>query len=333
MRLLVVTQVIDTEDPVLGFFHEWVRVFAPQYESIQVICLKKGKYDLPKNVTVYSLGKEEGVSKYTYVVRFVSYIWKHRTEYDAVFVHMNQEYILLAGWFWNLLKKPVYLWRNHYQGSWLTDLAASFCTKVFCTSKHSHTAKYAKTVLMPVGVDIKSSTAKEIQRISKSILFLARIAPSKRPDMLVEALGILKGRDVHFSASVYGAPLPEHVAYYESIQHRAQELGLTGLVTFLGAVRHEEVAGIYAANEIFVNLSNSGMYDKTLFEAAAQGCAVLACSRDFAELSGTPAVAPTAQDVANRLEHMLLKPEPPAFDIQKHSLENLAKAVFNEVNI
>lgn len=333
MKLLVITQVIDTEDPVLGFFHAWVRALAPHYESIQVICLKKGSYDLPENVTVYSLGKEEGVSRLIYTARFFGYVWKLRRSYDAVFVHMNQEYILLAGWLWQLLKKPIYLWRNHYQGSWLTDLAAVFCTKVFCTSKHSYTAKYKKTKLMPVGVDMTHAVEKNIVRVPESVLFLARIAPSKRADMLVEALGILKGRGVHFSASIYGAPLLEHSEYYDSIQHRAQELGLTGSLVFPGAVRHDEVAGICAAHEIFVNLSNSGMYDKTLFEAAASGCAVLACSRDFADLTGTPAVAPTAQEVANRLERMLLKPQMPVFDIQEHSLENLAKAVFNETNV
>ena len=71
---------------------------------------------------------------------------------------MNQEYVLIAGWLWKLLGKRTYLWRNHYAGSWLTDVAAVFCTKVFCTSKHSYTVKYKKTVLMPVGVDTERFT-------------------------------------------------------------------------------------------------------------------------------------------------------------------------------
>lgn len=154
MKLLIVAQVLDTEDPVLGFFHDWVHRLAHRIEHIEVICLREGKHELPQNVRVQSLGKERGrQSRITYAMRFLSYTWKLRGRYDAVFVHMNQEYVLLAGFWWLLLGKPVYLWRNHAQGSYLTDLAALFCRKVFCTSAHSYTAKYRKTVRMPVGVD------------------------------------------------------------------------------------------------------------------------------------------------------------------------------------
>ena len=40
---------------------------------------------------------------------------------------------------------------------------------------------------------------------------------------------------------------------------------------------------MFSAHEIFVNLSPSGMYDKTLFEASASGCLVVALSTDFTE--------------------------------------------------
>ena len=58
MRLLVFTQKLDSGDPVLGFFHTWLKELASRLESIEVICLEMGVFNLPKNVTVYSLGKE-----------------------------------------------------------------------------------------------------------------------------------------------------------------------------------------------------------------------------------------------------------------------------------
>jgi len=58
MKLLVVTQVVDTEDPVLGFFVRWVEELAKHVESVEVICLREGKHMLPVNVHVHSLGKE-----------------------------------------------------------------------------------------------------------------------------------------------------------------------------------------------------------------------------------------------------------------------------------
>src|SRR3989338_3997811 len=97
MKLLIITQKVDKNDPILGFFHRWLEEFAKNVEKLTVICLGKGEYDLPENVRVLSLGKESGHSKIKYLRRFYKYIWMERKNYDAVFVHMNPEYVIL-GW-------------------------------------------------------------------------------------------------------------------------------------------------------------------------------------------------------------------------------------------
>jgi len=285
MKLLVTAQVLDQSDPVLGFFHEWIKEIAGRVDHVEVICLKVGSHDLPENVQVHSLGKEMGArSQLSYACQYVYLVWKLRGEYDRVFIHMNQEYILVAGWLLKLLGKPIYLWRNHYAGSWLTDVAAAFCTKVFCTSKHSYTARYDKTVRMPVGVDterfyIDSATPPT----PHSILFLSRMSPSKQPDLFIETLGILSAKGIPFKASVYGSPLPPDEAYYESLIARAETLKIHDRVHFYASVTHEKAAEIFRAHEVFVNCSPSGMFDKTLFEAALSGAMVLAASKDFGE--------------------------------------------------
>jgi glycosyltransferase involved in cell wall biosynthesis len=308
MKLLFVTQVLDMNDSVLGAYHAWVAKLAGKMEAITVICLYEGEHDLPANVEVYSLGKEKGRhSSLVYAVRFKILAWQLRDEYDAVFVHMNQEYLLIAGPLWKLLGKRMYMYRNHYAGSILTDIAAVFCTKVFCTSKSSYTAKYKKTVLMPVGVDTErfhSDTG--LVRKPRSVLFLARIAPSKRPDVFIEALGLLIARGVSFVGSVYGSPLPEDVRYYESLKARAEELGLHGRVEFHAAIPNNTVVRVYQEHEIFVNCSPTGMFDKTLFEAAASGCFVIAVSEDFARLTGEESrFDGTPESLAKQLEQAL----------------------------
>lgn len=287
MKLLIVTQAVDTQDPVLGFFVRWIEELSNRFECIEVICLKEGKYDLPQNVRVYSLGKERGrpfFGAFAYGWRFLALAWRLRNDYDAVFVHMNQEYVLLAGWLWKLLDKRIYLWRNHYAGSWLTNVAAAFCEKVFCTSKHSYTAKYKKTVLMPVGVDTERFKPDPlVERKPRSILFLARISPSKRPEMLLDALATLARENVAFTATFVGSPLPKDESYYEGLQARASTLGLGNAVSFLPGVPNSETPKLYRTHEIFVNTSPSGMLDKTIFEAAASGCIPLAASQDWTD--------------------------------------------------
>ena len=270
MKLLIFAQKIDVNDPVLGFFHRWVVEFSKKCESIIVICLYKGEYNLPNNVKVLSLGKENGESKIKYILNLYKYIWNERKNYQSVFVHMNQEYILLAGLFWRIFGKKIYMWRNHHAGNILTDIASFFCEKVFCTSKFSYTAKYSKTEIMPVGVDLEIFKPNDnIKRISKSILSIGRISPSKSIHILVDV--VKKINDQNIKVDVYGDPIPKDIQYYNELKEKAGSL-----INFYKGIPNTETVDVYSAHDIFVNLSSSGMYDKTIFEAMACGCIVIA---------------------------------------------------------
>lgn len=330
MRLLIITQAVDSNDPVLGFFVRWIEELSKRFEHVEVVCLKEGKHDLPENVRVHSLGKERGrpsLGSLSYAWRFLSLVWRLRNGYDAVFVHMNQEYILIAGWLWKLLGKPIYLWRNHYAGSWLTDVAASFCEKVFCTSRDSYTAKYKKTVLMPVGVNTERfKPDPSIERKPGSILFLARMAPSKRPEMLLDALAMLVRDGVEFNADFVGSPLAKDEAYYEALKERARPLG--SRVAFLPGVPNAETPQLYQSHQVFVNCSPSGMLDKTLFEAAACGAIVLSSSQDFAELVGLEGHFRTVQELARKLTNALVRTAiGSASFVETHTLSALGEKI------
>ncbi len=344
MRLLITTQAVDNDDPVLGFFVGWISELAKHYESIYVVCLKEGKHQLPSNVSVHSLGKESGPSRLKYVARFYRLLFSLRANYDSVFVHMNQEYVLLGGVFWRLLGKRIYLWRNHWAGGFATDIAAALCTKVFCTSRHSYTAKYKKTVIMPIGVDAERfKPVPGVTRTPRSILFLARMAPSKRPDVLFEAFRLMQIRGLAFSASFVGSPLPVDKEYYDRLMRTAEERGMRGMVEFKAGIPNAETPAVYSAHEIFVNLSRSGMYDKTIPEAAACGCVVLASSDDFAAAADPRFVFKDAdaKDLAEKLSAILtlsdddrrgLQSSLSAF-VSSNSLQTLGARLAQEISV
>src|SRR5687767_9199425 len=110
MKLLIITQKVDRNDDVLGFFHTWIERFGKKFDSIKVICLYKGEHSFASNIEVLSLGKEENLSKIGYLTRFYSYIWGLRNDYDGVFIHMNPQYVVLGGPLWRMLGKRVVLW-------------------------------------------------------------------------------------------------------------------------------------------------------------------------------------------------------------------------------
>jgi glycosyltransferase involved in cell wall biosynthesis len=318
MKLLLVTQVVDSTDTSLGFFHSWIRKLADYFEEIHVICLYEGVHTLPTNVQVYSLGKERGrASRTQYSLRFLKLIWRLRKKYDSVFVHMNQEYVLLGGVLWKVLSKKIYLWKNHYAGSIITRIAGRLCERVFCTSVHSFTAHFKNTRRMPVGVDIERFTAVDSDRKQNSILFLGRMTPSKKPDILLKSLVLLEAQGISVTATFCGPVLPKDRAYVQKLKELAQPLGHQ--VTFLDGVSHSLTSEIYKAHEIYVNLGASGMLDKTLFEAAASGCVVVSISKDFSNQFTHP-ITLTSEDpeiLAATLRSVLALSEPEKKRIQE----------------
>jgi glycosyltransferase involved in cell wall biosynthesis len=284
MRLLMCAQAADKDDTSLSFLLVWITELSRHFESVELVCLKEGAHSLPANVRVHSLGKETArgphvVKRIRYMARLLWFAWTLRHSYDRVHVFQNEEYLLVAGWLWKALGKPAHLWRNHYDGSFLTNVAAWFARKVFYTSQYSYTARFKHAERMPLGIDLTRFSPGDEARRPNSILFLARMAPSKRAEVLLDAVARLPGSvDVSF----VGDPLPQDAAYYASLKELAGKNPKGAGVRFLPGVPNDKTPDAYRSHLISVNTSRSGMYDKTIFEAAACGCLVLASSKDFA---------------------------------------------------
>src|SRR3989338_5428089 len=192
MRLLICTQTVDLNDPVLGFFHGWIVALAKHCEQVRIICLKEGRHSLPANVAVHPLGKEGGQSRIKYIWRFYKYIWSLRNEYDAVFVHMNQEYVLLGGKFWWLLGKRVIFWRNHKMGSVWTPIAGFFAHTVCYTSPEAYVARFKNAIQMPIGIDTNLFKPSAAPAPAGTILFLGRLDAVKKSDVFLHAMENLR---------------------------------------------------------------------------------------------------------------------------------------------
>ncbi|MBU4057347.1 glycosyltransferase, partial [Patescibacteria group bacterium] len=237
-----------------------------------------------------------------------------------------------------------FMWRNHYGGSFLTDIAAAFCNKVFCTSKFSYTAKYKKTVLMPVGVDVDSCKMDvSIDRIPRSVLFLGRLDESKRPHLLIEAFGIIAKQGIKFNATFVGGPSKTDSGYPIRLEKQVEELGIRDKVKFVGAVPNTETFRYYRSHDVFVNCSKSGMFDKTIFKSVACGCLTIATSRDFGDLVGDEFIFADndSKALAEKLKRFLTVSfqeraqfmETLASCIKNHSLEALVIKLKEEIDI
>ena len=155
MKLLIITQKVNEDDPILGFFCRWIEEFARHFELVTVICLEEGRHELPSNVRVLSLGKTAlSKNKVAFICRFYGYIWRERKNYDAVFVHMNPIYVVLGGWFWKLSGKKVALWYTHKAVDLKLRVAERFVDVIFTAAEESFTLKTAKRLVVGHGIDV-----------------------------------------------------------------------------------------------------------------------------------------------------------------------------------
>jgi glycosyltransferase involved in cell wall biosynthesis len=339
MRILIFTQKVDKNDPVLGFFHGWIIEISKKTESVEVVCLEKGQCDLPDNVTVYSLGKENGVSKLVYVFNFYKYLISLSGLYDKVFVHMNQEYVLLGGLYWKIKGIPVYLWRNHPNGSILTRIAVALSTKVFCASTESFTARFKKTVIMPAGVNTDLYRQVDgVLRKKYSICMVGRISPIKHIDLAIEAMKALVSKGVPVSLDIIGPVLEKDKKYYDGLGFYVNENNLSKVVHFINGVSPEKLPEVYSEYEICLNLTPSGSFDKTIVEAPSCGTIPLVSNASFKYL--LPSVCITnnnPQEIATSIV-LLLDPQT-QINIQKdlekfiksQSLSSLMSKLFLEI--
>lgn len=318
-KLLLITQAVDKNDSVLGFFHGWIKAFAQEFD-VRVLCLRKGEHDL--SVPVVSLGKEEGVSRLRYVYRFYKAIFS--LDYDAVFVHMNQEYVLLGGIFWRLMGKKVLLWYNHKHGTWRTKLACWLAHRVYCTSAQAYTASVAR--VMPAGIDTDFFDGERSD--DRSVLFLGRISPVKRVDLFLDAYAALVKRAT-WRATLCGEIADQ--AYWETIRPRLEQLPN---VTFLPGIPHEETRDLYQSHGAYVNLTQTGSFDKTVPEALSCRMRVITTNQSFADLVPVLPEQASPEAIADAIEQSFAKPFPDVRNlvVQKHSLRALIQAVKADIS-
>lgn len=259
MKLLITTQALDANDPVLGFFVRWVGEFAKECEQVTVICLRQGEYQLPPNVRVFALG---GRGRLPRAYKLLKGAYKFRGNYDAVFVHMNPEYLVAAGWLWRLLRKRAVLWYTHKSVNIKLRAATLFAGAVITASKESFRLPTKKLTVVGHGIDTDFFSPDPNVAREGWWLSAGRLNKSKRHDKAIR-LAHKEGKELHIVGDG-----PER----KNLEALAHMLGAR--VVFLGAQTHDGVRDAFLRAALFVHVSETGSLDKMMLEAVACGCPV-----------------------------------------------------------
>jgi glycogen(starch) synthase len=126
------------------------------------------------------------------------------------------------------------------------------------------------------------------------LLYGGYISPDRGLHAVIEALGLLpreiRGR-LHLSIAHSGPPKPSE--YVKAIHSRIAELDLSGTVSFIGRMQHEEMARVYREHHVLVfpSTRKEGL-PMTMMESMCSGCAVITTGSggaiELADQAGLP---------------------------------------------
>lgn len=309
MRVL---RIITSTDPKAGGPIEGLCQSAHALESLgcktEVACLDSPDVPWLKNFAfpVHALGP--GKSAYQYSSRFVPWLRRQASEYDAIILHGLWQYIgygtwlgvhrrntpyfvfthgMLDPWFKRTyplkhIKKRLY-WRwGEYRV--LRDARAVLftCEEERLLARESFRPYRCNEVVVNYGtaapqgdpVQQRSAFLDQYPELSgkRILIYLSRIHPKKGCDLLLEAFSHSAERDPALHLVMAG---PDQVGWQQELQKQATHLGISKRVTWTGMLSGDLKWGAYHAAEVFVLPSHQENFGIVVAESLACGKPVL----------------------------------------------------------
>lgn len=297
MNLLIFNLAVDERHVTLAFALKWIERLAQRFAHVDVVTMTVGPHVLPKNVTVWSVGKERGYPEWLRALHFywiVGRILASR-RIDVAFAHMIPVFAIL---FWPVAKlrgiKTV-LWYAHGSVTRTLRIAHRLVDRVVSSTPEGFRIPSHKTKFIGQGIDETIFSFKPRSAGSSlRLVTVGRIAPSKGTDILVDALAGWRSNEPWRLTIVGDATTDAERQFADDIRARAaRDIG-PGRVVFTGRVEPGVIAEHLAASDAFINLGTTGSLDKAIVEAMASGCPVLSSNDSFRALAQTGGFAEAA---------------------------------------
>jgi len=282
-----ITQTLDENDPALGFTAGWVNALAARLARLEVICLAHAPSTLAPNVNVSVLpaGRWARYRRVRSILRQL----KRGGALDFVLAHMCPSYVVAA----TLPRKfaPTLLWYAHGTAGRMLRLADRFCDRALTSSEAGYPIPSAKCRVVGQGIDTERF-APPTERTGADVLRLCavgRITRLKHLDLLINTLERFRERcpDRRVACRIVGPMCSaEDEAYAAELRFYIEHKRLDDVIAIEEPLRHADVASVYQAADVIMNMTERHSLDKTTLEAMACGCLVLTTNESFAPVLG-----------------------------------------------
>lgn len=291
LRLLLVNFAMDRRDPVLAWQASVARELARRSERVVALTEREGDLEAEPNLEVVVVPR----AFCRLPLRPLGAKWLagarigaacRREGFDACFVHMNHEWVARL-WPWlRASGVPILLWYAHGSVSRRLRLSHRLADRIVTSSPEGFRIPSEKVEVIGQAIDTALFSLREAPTRREEIVYVGRVAPRKRIELLIEVLAAL-GRlrpEAPLRLRVVGPTLPRDRGYEASLRRRAEDLGVAGRLELAGPVDREAIPALYGHAFLHLNVSRTGSMDKTVLEALACGCPVLTSNEAYAEL-------------------------------------------------
>jgi glycosyltransferase involved in cell wall biosynthesis len=275
-ELLVICQKVDETDDLLGFFVAWLRQFSRHFSSVRVITLGAGVYDVPDNVSVYSLGKERGVARWRRIGMFAKLLWQYTPRHGSIFCHMSPVFAITAWPFARVRGSRLVLWYLHRAVTLRLRLAHAMCDRLVTADTTSLGISSPTIIGVGHGIDTvrfsvpgrKFSSDRPLR-----VLSVGRLSPIKNFETLIRAVSLARDRQVALEVRIVGrAVMPNDHQYARKLLELAARLGVSDSIHFFGFVPYRDMPAQFTWADSIVGCTPRGGLDKVLLEGMAAGC-------------------------------------------------------------
>ncbi|MGH9022868.1 MAG: glycosyltransferase family 4 protein [Acidimicrobiia bacterium] len=287
MRVVYVCKAVDEDSPTVATQVRWIRSLAskPAVSHVHVLTARRGRADLPPNVTVAVFGARGWPRT---ILRFVAQAARlRRGDVDLFFVAQGGPYPALLLPFKLAFRRPLYQWKAQPHVSARMRFYARYCDDiVFTATPGSFPSDVGRVVVVGHGIDIDLFQPDQVESAEpkRDLVFVGRIAPIKRLEAVIRALaGVRDSRGRTPSFDIVGPCAPRDEPYRQSLVDLSASLGLDGSVRFLGSVGHDDAARLLRNYWAAVNFSETA-FDKAAGEAMATGLPVITTNSRAAEM-------------------------------------------------
>ena len=198
MKLAIVMQSADKNNWLLGAFSSWINNFSKLCQDVYVFTLQESNVNFPPNVHVVNLKNNEKAGKFAVLKKLYTEVLKliKNHEIDCFFTMMCPIYTIVLFPFKLIYKTPIVMWYAYGRTSLKFKIADILCSKSVTSSKDGYPLNSNKVTVIGQGIDTEKFGLKKCSKetLITKIISVGRISPIKNPEILIDALKIIKAR-------------------------------------------------------------------------------------------------------------------------------------------